>query len=368
MRLSISSVFITLITASLLILFLHVLLTGKKSHAFFRTDFLTVLLLTILLRLLFPIEFPFTITILSRHVMTAIRNVLIHPFARSFTLLQLLLVIWGMGVLLQGIRLLWRIRSVHALCTYLKKQSRELHLSDFGISCEKADHPVYICNEIQLPMVPGFQQAIFLPADTCRNEDLHFILLHEAEHIRHHDIFIKQLVNILAVIYWWFPPIYLLQKQIDLYLDMRVDTVVTRSMTLTQYQAYMQTILDIQKRQVTSTPESMQPQFNCFLSHSEKSLTFRIHYLMEGIFKKRTNRMLLLFAFILPFLSNAIIMEPDYINSPAVQDTFSEDDFNDGYIIHHKDGTYTFVIAGNEVHINDPDGPDFQGIPIIEED
>lgn len=78
--------------------------------------------------------------------------------------------------------------------------------------------------------------------------------------------------------------------------------------------------------------------------------------------------MLLLFAFILPFLSNAIIMEPDYINSPAVQDTFSEDDFNDGYIIHHKDDTYTFVIAGNEVHINDPDGPDFQGIPIIEED
>ena len=149
---------------------------------------------------------------------------------------------------------------------------------------------------------------------------------------------------------------------------MRVDTVVTRSMTLTQYQAYMQTILDIQKRQVTSTPENMQPQFNCFLSHSEKSLTFRIHYLVEGIFKKRTNRMLLLFAFILPFLSNAIIMEPDYINSPAVQDTFSEDDFNDGYIIHHKDGTYTFVIAGNEVHINDPDGPDFQGIPIIEED
>ena len=368
MNLSVSSLIITLIVTTLLILFLHFLLTIKKNYAFFRTDFLTVLVITILLRLLFPVEFPFTITIRSDEVMTTIRDGLMHPFVYAFTVFDFLFMVWVIGSLIQGIRLLYRMHRIHTLSTHLNRSAELYHISDFQVSCDQEDYPVYISEDIQLPMVLGFQKAIYLPKNSYNPEEIHFILLHEVEHIRHHDIFIKQLVNILAVIYWWFPPVYLLQKQIDLYLDMRVDTLLTRSMTLDQYTAYMETILAIQKRQVRTMPTKVQSQFSCYLSHSEKSLAFRIHYLMEGIFKKRTNRMLLLFAFLLPFLSNAVIMEPDYINSPTIQGTFSEDDFNDGYIIHHKDGTYTFVIAENEVHINNPDDPDFQGIPIVEED
>ena len=79
MRFSFSSLLMTLIAASVLILLLHLILTGKKHYRLFRTDFLGILMIAVLLRILFPVEFFFTISIYSEHVMTAVRDFLLSP-------------------------------------------------------------------------------------------------------------------------------------------------------------------------------------------------------------------------------------------------------------------------------------------------
>ena len=53
-----------MVMATILIVLFHLALTRKKSHIWFRTDFLSIMLAVIFLRILFPIELPFTITLI----------------------------------------------------------------------------------------------------------------------------------------------------------------------------------------------------------------------------------------------------------------------------------------------------------------
>lgn len=74
MRFSISSLVITLLVSCILILFLSILLMQKNNYKLFRTDFLTVLVIVIVLRMILPIEWFFTKTIKLQFIMNPIIN------------------------------------------------------------------------------------------------------------------------------------------------------------------------------------------------------------------------------------------------------------------------------------------------------
>ena len=80
MQLTLSSLFITIFFTAILILIFNALLTCKKSYMFFRTDFLSVLAIIIVLRLLFPIEFKFTQSIAATPIMNPFYNIMHYKF------------------------------------------------------------------------------------------------------------------------------------------------------------------------------------------------------------------------------------------------------------------------------------------------
>ena len=102
MQLSLSSLFITIIFTAILILIFNTLLTCKKSYIFFRTDFLSVLAIIIVLRLLFPIEFKFTQSIAVAPIMNPFYNIMHYKF-HSFEIYNLLLLIWVIGIIIKSI-------------------------------------------------------------------------------------------------------------------------------------------------------------------------------------------------------------------------------------------------------------------------
>ena len=163
MRFSFSSLLMTLIAASVLILLLHLILTGKKHYRLFRTDFLGILMIAVLLRILFPVEFFFTISIYSEHVMTAVRDFLLSPVTANLDVQGLLLLLWGCGSVIAALRyasVLWRtslyIRELKrsSICTSVKDL-----LPDF----QGKNYSVCLSAFINTPMVLGFDQTIFLP-------------------------------------------------------------------------------------------------------------------------------------------------------------------------------------------------------------
>ena len=99
-----------------------------------------------------------------------------------------------------------------------------------------------------------------------------------------------------------------------------------------------------------------------------KTLTKRVHYLIAGQRKKKTSKILLSLAFIIPLLSNSIIFEAWYTETEDTEGTYSEEEFKSkSYIIDHGDGTYDLYLDGQAFSIESPDRPEFEGIKIFKE-
>ena len=62
-----------------------------------------------------------------------------------------------------------------------------------------------------------------------------------------------------------------------------------------------------------------------------------------------------------------IIFEPYYENAPETEDTYDLNDLQNGYILHHKDDTYTLEIDGQSIGIQNPHSELFNLLRIIEE-
>lgn len=210
----------------------------------------------------------------------------------------------------------------------------------------------------------GSKPSIYLPETAYTKEELHNILYHELQHIHHKDLWIKQLINGVVILYWWFLPVYVLRKQIDLYLEMRADNAVIGKMSREEYLEYAQSILDVQRKQVEQKgfPSRMT---TCFISDGTKSLSYRIDFLLQGEPKRKTSAVLLLFAFLLPFLSNAIVIEPFYVNAETTKGTFTEEQMAESYIIEHTDGSYTLVVDEEKMPLCCL--PKSMDIPVIKE-
>ena len=362
MRFTISSFLITLIMVTALILFFHLLLTRKKSHVLFRTDFLTIVLVVILCRILLPIELPFTRTVASTIIMTTVKDFLLFELRPSFSVMHMLLIVWLIGSIIQLIRYISKVRELQQLLNSIQQDAQHHAITDYIPEEQGTD--VYVTGAVSTPMVMGSKPSIYLPETAYTKEELHNILYHELQHIHHKDLWIKQLINGVVILYWWFLPVYVLRKQIDLYLEMRADNAVIGKMNREEYLEYAQSILDVQRKQVEQKgfPSRMT---TCFISDGTKSLSYRIDFLLQGEPKRKTNGILLALACILPFISNGIIIEPVYNHQPELEGTFTKEQITESYIIEHADDTYTLVVDGEKIPLVEP--PLSNEIPIIKE-
>ena len=104
------------------------------------------------------------------------------------------------------------------------------------------------------------------------------------------------------------------------------------------------------------------------LSESDDILSYRIHYLLENKFRKRTSKVLLYTIFMLPLVSNLIIFEGIHPNSQETIGTYSQEYLDEkAILVHHKDGTYTLIIDGIEVEIENPNSESLIDVKHVEE-
>lgn len=95
-------------------------------------------------------------------------------------------------------------------------------------------------------------------------------------------------------------------------------------------------------------------------------LEYRINYLMDGMYRKKTSKILMIAVLALPLLTNSIILESAF-EPPNNEDMYDQSDIDKGYIIKHKDGTYELVLGKTHLGILNPNDECFKDVPIIEE-
>lgn len=370
MRFSASSLIITIIISCILILFLEILLSNKKNYKLFRTDFLTVLILVIIFRLFFPFEFGFTTTIKLPLIMNPIIDFLQYNIYANIQTYQVLLSIWIVGFIYNLIYWILEIKNTKSMYKRIEKSARIYSIKDFIKSEQNNDYPILKSSLISSCMVMGFNKAILIPSIPFSKTDIKNVLLHEIQHIKNHDIYIKQIINLLVIIYWWFIPIYRLKNKINLFLEMRVDNQVTKGYSKQETLNYMKTLINVQNElSKCGIQDEIKTNMNTLLILDDSQiLSYRINYLLDGMFKNKTNPLLMALVFLMPLFTNSIIFESEF-EIPKEEGIYEQSDVESGYIIKHKDGTFELVIRNKSLGtIENPYDECFEKVPIIEEE
>ena len=367
MYFSTSSIIITCIVATILIGLLNVFLTSKSSRKFIRTDVVIVLMFIILARLCLPCELPFTKTIEAPIFMNPIANFLRFEII-GIPVYIYLFIIWGFGSLIQLIRYIQKLKTLNDVFQRLERKSKHSTVSSLLPNYSGKDYSVLISDIVHSPMVLGSKKCILLPENEYSTDELENILEHEIKHIENHDYYLKQFINLLTIAYWWFYPVYILQKKIDLFIEVRVDEQLTKPMNTKERLDYASMLVKLQKNIPNEDTLLYKHQTSFLIDDNSNILNYRVQYLIDDSYAKKTSYVLIILLILLPFLSNSIVFEPAF-EPPGDENYIDARDVAErGCIIHQKDGTYRVIVDDFDFVIKDLTDSGFEDLEIIEEE
>ena len=154
-----------------------------------------------------------------------------------------------------------------------------------------------VSDQIQQSFTFGINKPIIvIPSREYSKEELTFIIKHELFHIKYLDVLWKFCFNILKIIYWWIPTIYITSKQLDTYLEIRCDNNCLRHETYNIKIKYLECLL----KEVRFN-ESINNSLVVSINTNETILEKRFKVILSDISLKRRNKksMIIIFLFIL---------------------------------------------------------------------
>lgn len=101
---------------------------------------------------------------------------------------------------------------------------------------------------LSVPAITGIRRPVlFLPSALAYEQDgekLRHIFLHELSHYKRGDIIVTYLLNILNVLYWFNPLVWLAVRLINKDMETACDAVVLKYLGLEKRQEYIETIIE----------------------------------------------------------------------------------------------------------------------------
>lgn len=274
MKFTITSVLIAVCVASLLIFILDRMISINKKYKKIKINWLLLLALFIMLRLLMPFEF-YLFKPLNILIDETTLNIVLND-----SIIMCLLSLWGIGGVIQVVRYFRKSLEVVQIQKMIEMHSQHSHIKGLIKDFSGRDIEVYITNLISSPMILGLQKKIIIPDIEYSDVELKYVLLHEYNHIQHLDMYIKQICNVIAILYWWLPPVYMLRRQVELCLEMRNDSKIIEDLKLREVLEYANILINFQKRLIER--QTNVDQVSVFLIHDNKSvLDLRIHNLLN---------------------------------------------------------------------------------------
>ena len=258
MGLTFFSFLMAVLWSSAAVLILHIM---RRSQGFVKTFGITGLAAVYgvcLLRLVLPVEFPHIVYVVGikgwfadLYRFLSIDTVTL--FGISTKRIYLLGGIWAMGVLVSAV--VWAVRYRKVFRRYMSLTKRSDARTDEIMEQVRKRYSKKIMVMVRespltkTPMGMGlFHKVILLPEHYGqKDEELYYALLHEYTHFVNGDIAIKFRMQVVCCVFWWNPCIYLLQKELDSYLEIRCDHRVTKAMDAKEKGGYLEIILKVIK-------------------------------------------------------------------------------------------------------------------------
>lgn len=358
MTATIFSLLMAVLWSDVFILILYLLFRNRGFIENLSVMPLIVLILMGLIRLLGIVEFPFVRIIRSERLFPAVMDFLqqevisLQHGSVKVHRMDLLYLIWWTGAFVLFLQFLvqeYRFRK-EVIQNSMEVDPALLKLckSVFGDAFE---HLHIVISEItKTPMIVGvIHTRVILPSTSYTEQETCYFLQHELVHYKQKDVWIKLLVRLLCVIYWWNPLIYLLRFTIDNVMEIKSDLHVTASFSEEQKLAYLETILHVAKNQ-SSAGRALAPTGMAFVSKKKDTfLKRRFHFVLEsrrmGIIQKLSSLGLSVLIF-LCFLGSYIVALQPYFGTPQGADSsmYYKLEPDHAYLVEKEPGVYSLYV------------------------
>lgn len=322
MQITIFSVWMTFVWCNIFIVLCYIL---RKRSVLLNLSSMTgiiILYLFCLIRLAVPVELPWTKVVSGG----SLYNFLYQIFGCEITCVagheiyvyHIFVVAWGVVMAVLLTRYLIQYHRVVSYFSEMEKtEDTELNniLDEICTDKEKRNIKIVQTAAVEVPCCIGtFEKRILIPDKKYSREELHYIILHEYTHLDNKDILTIQLINILCIVFWWNPFVYILKGDMYQSIEIRCDQTVTKKLKSAERGNYLTVILKEYKASVQEKefrkPAGAMPLFE---DHSDH-LIERFRLVAEG--KQSSScigRILVpVIAVALLVLSYSLILQPRY--------------------------------------------------------
>ncbi len=362
---SLTSIIGAFLISGILILFLH--LFCKKTRWIERTGVvpLVAVLILCVLRLAVPLDtyeltdfvyddYNFYAAIMLPYTLANMNGVADRVLlALWFVPTAILLVRFGM--------------QLFSLRRYFKQQATDAKASDWTL-LGRLDHAgrlsIKRIPDLAVPMLSGlFHPTIYLPDTDFSEHQLFYIILHEYTHWKNRDLWMKLFVQLLCIVFWWNPFVYLLRKDLGHILELRCDASLTKGFDEEEKLCYLQTVLETMKmsKEKGSAPNSYLCTAKLYNAKQQDGIRQRFHLLLESatnVWAKFCRSFFIIFASVsLTILSYVFVVSPAYIADTELWEdgTTAVADETNSYLIQQSDGSYLFCFDGCSIPVPESD-------------
>lgn len=201
-----------------------------------------------IIRVILPFDMKHAIVIQSKVILPFIINLFEMYISKSFRLGTVLIGIWIVGAVLIMCKSLYAfIREIQQVKNY--RVVNDIYIQKIAEECLNGKAVVIVSPDVDVPKATGINNAyIYVPPLKLTDKEIRMVLLHEYQHIKGRDIFIKLFYFCLKVVFWWNPVVHIFQKEVENLLELRCDAAVTRGMTSEERIIYLETILNVIKQ------------------------------------------------------------------------------------------------------------------------
>lgn len=361
---SFSTVLMALLTSSIFVGLIAVVFQNDNTLACAGYKLLGVFVGLTVIRLIFPFEFPFTKNIIFSpklsKIVTLFRKPQIQILHITVSFWNLFEIIWIIGIIFNTIKYINQHRRTHNfILKYGNDQTENIRYKTIldTISMQhnrKNDFRVMELPNMNIPIIYGLKNPyIILPDNlSITDEQLYYVLYHEAMHHFHHDFLIKSIIRFFSIIYWWNPAFNILYKQANTLLEMHIDEIITHQETdITD--KYAQCLLYMKKSSIKQTSQPMSDflrKESCFLVQSQdKDFKRRLVMLLRdfAIPKKVFTGIILTVLMASVYLTSYFfILESSYYRQQVVEESLFVPDEDTTYFIQNDDLHYDVYING----------------------
>lgn len=356
---SISSVNMAILVSNLFIIFLVLIFRNRKILFRLGLPLLVGFVILICVRMIFPVELlPISHNVYLPDLLTTIvgetrRTRFLHDTVSWWNILEL---VWICGILYSSLKYFNRN---HGFRKYVKKHASALSESSIQmrvftqIKLETTKKGIQKMQLLALPLLKSpiiyglWKPFILIPNTLELSEtEWRYVLLHEVNHYRHKDLYIKFLLHIICIIYWWNPFCRFLKNDTDTILEMRIDQ--TLADTPAHKVEYLSCLLKTASYQIEN-PVSI-PDFS--INFCDSVLVQRFDSITKNNKRQDSYTFKITFLFFAIFLylgSYFITFESNYFPADLFTDDIIIPTEDNCFVIECPDGQYDFYLYGKYI-------------------